>query len=302
MSDSASQTMPPIDVTHDVDSPFHRQRIALPSGIVLNLISWSSPVEASAHRPLWLLHGLGDAACVWRDVAATLAQTRPVFALDLHGHGDSDWLPEGDYRNAAMAADVASIINRFALLPPILVGHSMGGNIALQLASDHPGAIDRLVLADYGPDADPANTAHLRQGLRDAHRPYDTIAAYAALLCARHPLADPILLNWVASRTLRRNSSGGFALKYDTRVLSARERATMAPGHELSWRQLANLDCATLLLRGAASALLSARTAQEMAHRVLKKGQLRSIPMAGHAIALDNPAAVAAAIAEFADY
>jgi pimeloyl-ACP methyl ester carboxylesterase len=301
MSNTAAQSTLLIDITRDADCLFQRQRVALPSGIVLSLVRWNCPVEAAARRPLWLLHGLGDAACVWRDVAATLAQTRPVFALDLHGHGDSDWLPQGDYRNAAMAADVASIINRFALLPPILVGHSMGGNIALQLVTDHPGAIDRLVLADYGPDADPANTAHLRQGLRDAHRPYDTIATYTALLSARHPMADPILLNWIASQTLRRNSSGSFTLKYDARVLSARERATMAPGHELSWRQLASLDCSTLLLRGAASALLSARTAQEMAHRVLKQGQLRSIPMAGHAIALDNPAAVASAIAEFAD-
>ena len=74
-------------------------------------------------------------------------------ALDLRGHGRSD-KPQQAYTMAGYADDVAWVIDRLGLDCPVVVGHSMGGAIALQLAADHPEAVRAVVLDDPAPVTD----------------------------------------------------------------------------------------------------------------------------------------------------
>lgn len=76
--------------------------------------------------------------------------TGRVVSLDLRGHGQSD-KPEQDYSIEGYVDDVAWVIERLGLDRPVVVGHSMGGAIALQLAADHPGLARALVLVDPAP-------------------------------------------------------------------------------------------------------------------------------------------------------
>ncbi len=73
-----------------------------------------------------------------------------VVSLDLRGHGQSD-KPEQDYSISTYADDVAWTIRQLELDQPIVIGHSMGGSIALQLAADHPNSVRALVLVDPSP-------------------------------------------------------------------------------------------------------------------------------------------------------
>jgi pimeloyl-ACP methyl ester carboxylesterase len=283
-----------------------RHYVALPNGLVLNLIEWYRPDAEPSASPILLLHGLGDAASVWRDVAIALACHHAVLAVDLRGHGDSGWPADADYRVATMAADVGHFISKLSLSDITLVGHSMGGTVALHVASRYPERIGRLVLADSGPDADAKNVSHLRLGLREAHRLYPTSDAYAAVLSARHPLARRELLQWIATATTRQVGVDSVALKYDPVILQKLERAgtsgETAAGHVKSWQMLDALRCPVLVLRGSASSMLSTRTANKMAHKVLRWATLRVIPLAGHSIHLDNPEAVSEAVVQFIDY
>jgi pimeloyl-ACP methyl ester carboxylesterase len=78
---------------------------------------------------------------------------RRCVALDLRGHGGSD-KPDQPYTMAGYADDVAWVIDRLGLDRPVVVGHSMGGAIALQLAADHPDAVRAIVLDDPAPVTD----------------------------------------------------------------------------------------------------------------------------------------------------
>ncbi len=103
---------------------------------------------AEAHPPVVLLHGTGETSRTWDGVAETLAADRIVFAVDLRGHGDSD---RSDlYSIGAMADDVAALLPRLTDEPVDLVGHSLGGLVALRVVATHPRLLRRLVLEDVG--------------------------------------------------------------------------------------------------------------------------------------------------------
>jgi pimeloyl-ACP methyl ester carboxylesterase len=275
--------------------------IELASGLSLNLIERDAPKTHSDAPTVLLLHGLADAAVVWHNVAEALRTQARVLAPDLRGHGNSSWPADADYRIASIAADVAELMDTLQLPPLTLVGHSMGASVALHLACARPDRVERLVLADLGLDADPRNAGQLLQALRDARCPYASVDDYAAVLLGRHPLASPDLLRRVAAQTSERHAHGQFELKYDERVIAARERMAQETRHGAyhpAWDQLAALTCPVLVLRGAASSVLSTRVAQRMTD-TLRHGTLRQIPVSGHSIHLDNPSAVTQAIAHF---
>jgi pimeloyl-ACP methyl ester carboxylesterase len=275
--------------------------VTLRNGLTLNLAEWFGPAGKPAPPPVLLIHGLGDAALLWRDVATALALHTSVLAVDLRGHGDSAWIAAADYRVTAMAADIGDLISTLALTGLTLVGHSMGAGVALRVAARHPEYIARLVLADFGLDADPANVAELRRALRTAHRPYPTVDHYLTVLSTRHPLASRDRLRRAAAATTRPNAAGGIELKYDPAILSHLERtaAGSAQTHAEAWHLLAGLRCPVLVLRGAASSVLAGKVANSMVQAVPAAATLRVIPMAGHSIQLDNPAAVSEAITHF---
>lgn len=110
-------------------------------------------IEAGAGPPVVLLHGLFGAARNWGAIQKALAPAHRVLALDLRNHGASPRAAAMDY--ATLAADVAETLEGAGLGPAAVVGHSMGGKVAMQLALSHPGAVARLVVADIAPVAYP---------------------------------------------------------------------------------------------------------------------------------------------------
>ncbi|MFH8552614.1 alpha/beta fold hydrolase [Streptomyces celluloflavus] len=103
----------------------------------------SGPPDAP---PLVLLHALGEDATDWETVAPVLARNRRVYALDLRGHGRSDW--PGEYSLELMQGDVVRFLNVLGIGQVDLIGHSMGGVVAYLLSEDHPQRVRRLVLED----------------------------------------------------------------------------------------------------------------------------------------------------------
>lgn len=103
----------------------------------------SGPVDAP---PLVLLHGLGAGAADWDAIVPAVARRHHVHALDLRGHGDSDW--PGDYSLELMRDDVLGLLDALGLERVDLVGHSLGGVVAYLVAAERPGSVGRLVLED----------------------------------------------------------------------------------------------------------------------------------------------------------
>ena len=116
--------------------------LAEAGGIRLAYRAWGAP----GAPPLVLLHGLGEGSADWDGVAPAFAAHYRVYALDLRGHGRSDW--PGAYSVELMSADVLGFLDALGLDRVDLIGHSMGGLVGYLLAGDHPGRVGRLILED----------------------------------------------------------------------------------------------------------------------------------------------------------
>ncbi|ABH00755.1 probable 2-hydroxy-6-oxo-6-phenylhexa-2,4-dienoate hydrolase (plasmid) [Rhodococcus jostii RHA1] len=98
---------------------------------------------------LLLLHGIGDNSSTWTEIIPHLAENYTVIAPDLLGHGRSD-KPRADYSVAAYANGMRDLLSTLGIDHATVIGHSLGGGIAMQFAYQFPQMVDRLILVSAG--------------------------------------------------------------------------------------------------------------------------------------------------------
>lgn len=114
----------------------------------LHLLDW----DGGASPDALFLHGGGLTAHTWDVVADELRDRVHPLALDLRGHGDSEWSPDGRYPLERYVDDLEHVADALGLREFVLVGMSLGGLVSLAYAGRHPEAVARLVLVDSGPE------------------------------------------------------------------------------------------------------------------------------------------------------
>ena len=271
-------------------------------GLRLHALEWSREGV-----PFLLLHGFGNDAHVWDDFAPLVAPYYRVLALDLRGHGDSERSPDVlRYGHDAVAEDVAAVCDALGFERLVLVGHSFGGRAAMRFAGAHPGRLAGLVIVDAGPDLDPRGVLRIRLDTERSDPTFASPAEYERALARAYPLAKPDVLARMARHGLRARDDGRFERKTDPRFGTAGGRlspeelvARMRAESETLWTALRATPCPALVVRGAASDILSADTADRMVEEALPQGRLAVVPRAGHSVMIDNPEGFAAAVSEF---
>jgi pimeloyl-ACP methyl ester carboxylesterase len=240
-----------------------------------------------ASEPAFLLiHGLGEGGYIWDLFAPILARRFTTLVVDLRGHGNSGWDPLGRYDLYSYAADLIEVIDHSAIDDLVLVGHSLGGQIALCLGTHLQRHVRASVLVDSAPELNATACAHARGLLKESLRNYATIDDYACWLKRTRPLASACMLEHIAATSLRLGRDG-FRHKLDPTVV---DEMNARPGEEtqMLWKLLSLQTWPTLIVRGQASALLSSTTARR-ARAMLPQGDLIDVAGAGHTVMCDNP-------------
>lgn len=256
-------------------------------GVHLHVLRWGD----EALPALVLLHGGGANAHWWDHVAPTLATRFHVVALDFRGHGDSDHpqtLVPGAFND-----DLDALRVHLEEVPVTLLGHSMGGGVALAHAAAQPRApVRALIAVDVAAGASPGTRRGARLALA-LRRTYATreeaIARYRFLPPSKHACEE--LREAIAAHSVQRQPDGRYGFKFDPRWFSmpARPRPT-----------LERILCPTLILRGSESTLLTADGARGLAAE-LPNARCVVIDGAGHHIPLDRPDEFVAAVLHFFD-
>jgi len=126
------------------------------NGLRLHVVDWGGP---QAGKPaLILLHGIARHAHTFDHIAGELSRTYRVLAVDMRGHGDSAWSPDGAYLVQDYVKDLESLVDQLQLRKVTLAGNSTGGRVAQVYAGLHPDRVDKLVVEDVGPER-PQNIA-----------------------------------------------------------------------------------------------------------------------------------------------
>src|SRR3954470_16860951 len=122
--------------------PFDEWQIELHGHRVIYRIAGSGP-------PVVLIHGMINSSRHWEEVALRLAHQHTVIAPDLIGHGDSA-TPRGDYSLGAHAASIRDLLAAIGIERASIVGHSLGGGVAMQYFWQFPQRVERLALVSSG--------------------------------------------------------------------------------------------------------------------------------------------------------
>jgi pimeloyl-ACP methyl ester carboxylesterase len=258
------------------------------SGVNLHYLEWGLRTDP----PLLLLHGGSAHAHWWDYIAADLAREYRVLALDLRGHGDSVWVTPPAYEITDYVADLEAVVTALDLSPLVLVGHSLGGFIALTYATLHAATLQALVVADIGPCLPHSRRMRLLRRLPAPvyHDEADLLARFRLL--PEDTRATATLLQHLARHSVRRLPDGRLTLKFDRASL-------LRQPCDLSLR-LRHVTCPTLILRGSDSRNLPVATLTEMV-TLCPRAQGEEIPAAGHHVFLDNPAVFLQTVRSFLD-
>lgn len=285
-------------------------RVPAADGLSLHVLEWSREGV-----PLLFVHGFGNEAHVWDDIAPALAPYYRTLALDLRGHGDSDRDPEARYDYPFHVADLEAVTAALGIERLVLVGHSLGGRVAMLFAGRHPERLAGLVIVDSAPELDRRGTVRIQLDLQrggagaegGADPGFASEAAYRELLARHYPAAGREQLQRLARHGLRTRADGRLEPKLDPAWFRGRQAASEGEmrareervTREL-WEALARVPCPALVIRGAASDVVSAEVADRMAEEALAQGRLVVIPRAGHSVMVDNPEACRDALVAFA--
>ncbi len=251
----------------------------------LHYLDWGNPNAP----PLLLLHGGADHARNWDRVARELRGDWHVIALDLRGHGDSDWSADGVYPMRGYTDDLAALVA--AIGPLAIIGHSLGGAIAIRHAALHPETVTRLVAIE-GMGGAAGTTAggaprpivaewrawanRRRKVMARAPRRFATIAEAEARMRAHNAHFPSALIRHLTAHALT-GTEGDYRWKHDPLISVRTPDDGDESGLPAYWRAIA---CPTLLVVGADSWASNPAEDGRAAH--LRDARVALIPDAGH--------------------
>jgi pimeloyl-ACP methyl ester carboxylesterase len=272
-------------------------------GLDFQLYRW----PGSDPDPIVLVHGWGDTGETWQFVVDAMSQCRTLIAFDARGFGRTQW-PEDGYWFPDYLADLDAVLDYVAPDRPVrLVGHSMGGNVALLYSGIRPARVSRLInLEGFGmprttPDQAPAKYRDWLDELHDGSEfaIYDTFAQFEKVLARRNPRTAADHIDFIARSWAAPNPEGRIELRADPRhkrsnpVLYQRDQA------EACWKEITAPLLYVVGEESTSARHLGSEIATEKLQSIFRDVSRVSITGAGHMLHHEQPGVVAELIEQF---
>jgi esterase len=264
--------------------PVRRTTVSTPAGRV-------SAIEWGDGRPqVVFLHGGGQNAHTWDTVVLGLGV--PALALDLPGHGHSDWREDSDYSPATNASTIATALEAVEVAGVPLVGMSLGGLTGIALAARHPGTVSRLVVVDVTPSVR-ARVEHMTTAQRGTTAlvggptTFDDIEVMIAAAATAAPDRPQASIRRGVLHNSKRLPDGRWTWRYD------RPRPNDAHTYEQLWDDVSALSMPVTLVRGGNSMFVGDEDAATFTTRS-PGATVEVVEGAGHSVQSDRPRELAA--------
>ena len=243
-----------------------------------------------------LLHGGAQNAHTWDTVALTLG--RPLLAVDLPGHGHSGWRSDGAYSPMNAADDVAVVVAAHAPAARVVVGMSLGGLTAMELATRHPALVRSLVMVDITPGVNASKTKAITDFV-DGPQEFASFDDLLARTIEHNPTRSESSLRRGILHNAHRQPDGTWQWRYD-RGSHARSRASQdastddqeTAGLSPLWDHFESIGCPITLVRGSLSPVVDDDDVAE-ARRRQPGLEVHVVDGAGHSVQGDRPVELA---------
>lgn len=230
-------------------------------------------------QPLIIIHGLFGSADNWRTLAKKFAEQYQVFCVDLRNHGRSPHIDGMSY--AEMANDLLAFMDQQQIAKAHILGHSMGGKVAMQLALNHPERVSHLVVADIAPVA-------YQHGHDDVLAAFDAVQALGGVASRKD--ADEVMSAHVDSLGVRQFLMTNLEKQADGRLGWRVGLAQIKQGYAdvIKAPEGNAFTGKTLFIRGELSAYVLDQYQAALAHH-FPNYRLDTLPETGHWLHAEKP-------------
>jgi esterase len=236
----------------------------------LHYLDWGNP----AAPPLVLLHGIDRNAHTFDHVASRFTDRYHVIAMDLRGHGDSDWDPQARYLVEDHVGDLEQLVRTLDLRNITLWGNSTGGRVVQVFAGLHPELVSAVIAEDVGPERPRSIAdAYARRVKQEENGWASTDELLAQLRAAAQPLPEAVLEPYVRYGTKRRDD-GRIVWKRDPNLVKGFVETEL-------WRSVRQITAPILYVLGGRSTIVPAATQEEL-KKALPQVRIMTMPGLGH--------------------
>jgi len=253
-------------------------RVITVNGLRIHYLEWGSTDK----QPLIMLHGIGRIAQTFDHIAPHFASRYHVMAIDMRGHGDSDWDPKAAYLVEDYVKDIEGLAQQLRLRNIVIWGNSTGGRVAQVFAGLHPDLVAAVISEDVGPErpreiAD-GMTARLKQEDEKGWASEDELLAQ---LKTGSPRTGEDILRAYAHYGSKRRVDGRIIWKRDPAIGNGFVPTEL-------WRFVRDIKSPIIYILGGRSTIVPAGTQEEL-RKALRQAQIVTIEGVGHYPSEENP-------------
>jgi len=279
---------------------------------IVERVSWEvepgrslSGLKWGRERPAVIfVHGGAQNAHTWDTVA--LALGRPALAIDLAGHGHSDWREDGAYTPINLADDIARAVGSLVPGGTAIVGMSLGGLTAMEVAVRHPGLTRALVMVDITPGVNEEKTKAVTDFV-DGPQSFDRFDDLLERTMEHNPTRSESSLRRGILHNAHQLPDGSWQWRYDrsshagvrhaagSSAAGSLPRQQPVPTTAPLWEHFASVACPLMLVRGSLSPVVDDEDVAE-ARRLQPAVEVQVVEGAGHSVQGDRPVELAALI------
>lgn len=247
------------------------------NGLRLHYLDWGN----ASKPPLVMLHGIGRDAHSFDHIAPRFSSDYHVIAVDLRGHGDSAWHPDGAYLVEDLVKDLEGLVEQRGLRGLVLLGNSTGGRVVQAYAGLHPDRVRALVVEDVGPERPADIAAGFARRVQQEANGWSSEDELVARLRAQDSKTSEELLRVHARSATKRRDDGRLVWKRDPNLVKGFVPTEL-------WQYVRRITSPTLYVLGGRSTIVSAAT-QDQLKKTIPGCEIVVMPGLGHYPHLEAP-------------
>jgi pimeloyl-ACP methyl ester carboxylesterase len=253
-----------------VPTPQFADRYATVNGLRLHYLEWG----ASNRPALILLHGIARHAHTFDHISPEFARDYRVIALDMRGHGDSAWHPQGAYLVEDYVKDLEAVVKELRIQRVTLLGNSTGGRVVQVFAGLHPDIVDRVIVEDVGPERPQDIADGFARRVEQEANGWATEDELVKQLVAQNRRTPEPLLRTYAHFGIKPRPDGRLIWKRDPNLVKGFVSTEL-------WSYVSKITSPTLYVIGGGSRIVPAETQQRL-KQTLPNCEIVTMPGLGH--------------------
>ena len=240
------------------------------NGLRIHYVDWGG----EGKPPFVMVHGLDRVARTFDHLATRFTSKYRVLAIDMRGHGDSGWDPQGRYLVEDHVGDLEGVVGQLELRDLVLWGNSTGGRVVQVFAGKHPELVSRVISEDVGPERPRQIADNYAKRVQQEQAGWASQDELLAQLRKSNPRMSPAVLEPYVRYGTKKRADGRIEWKRDPQLVKGFVATEL-------WRYVRNIKAPILYIIGGRSNIVPPETQDEL-RKTLPNAQLVTIPDVGH--------------------